>query len=981
MTLPKWVDIETAERSAAVMARNLTGSSQTWASLFTHAQTVLTSRTDSLHTELDDTYDYEKWKDLMAAARVLDLAATKHGISDLEGRKDSAVLSACAFGMSGSAVSATAVIQNHNLLDFDLSQGELTTLALSSPTLIPNILPRLHEETKHKECIENIERFLETGGEVQHDIATQLLQEATYEETEVWEGYVLRMSRLSLVHIGRLATAKVMKSYKSEFPTGYLDRLIKSVPLLLPSQYKAVNKQKVVASDQNLLITLPPGTGKTLLGELSLLSSLGRGPGLACYIAPYVALGRQVADKMLRHIPDGVRVHQMIGSYRDPVPLDPENNLEVLIATPERFDALLRFRPDILSYIRCVVFDEAHMIGNDQRGLRLEGIITRLRLASIRGESVPRFILVSAVLSNTDALVNWIGITSANLIQGTWHPSAKRLLQWGQDGILRLHAGHDSQGTSPSEVLGTFELPWPNKNLSRSTGFGAKSSQEPYALENIAFLTKYVNELYDQPILCVCTARNRTRNLAAKVAEKFNPLDPLPKQIKDITDVIDQKYQFLTPLKYYLQRGVAYHNAGLPHEVRERIEKAVESRIIKVVAATTTLAEGVDLPFRVTIQVDWLFFDGETDKPIESLLFRNIAGRCGRAGQFTEGDTIIFDNPIGSGIYSSSERRNVQESIFFAESHPALESAIHKLKHNESVATIGSQLLPTIAENPDVENLSSLFYSHCFAFYTPQKDLAAQVVESAQEEILNSDDGQPLAIAASPIQLTPFGVAANKGGLSPRTARILRSTLANLTEREPSLQNLISVSVALLEALANTPEQTNRDLRKSVENPKSFPIVRRNDIPLVLELWLEGNSVESIFTELYSQKESKVKPDFKTWKQGVSEDSEWNNRFEQLYSYMESCVRYFLPWILRASQPLAKINNQQELPWNEWAQFVESGVGSTWGSFLFNEEVITDRAEAFQLGSKLDELMPNDTPTVEQAGLLIPRIKPSKTSS
>ena len=619
MTLPIWVDIEAAERSAAVMARNLTGSSQSWASLFTHAQAVLTSRTDSLYTEPDDTYDYEEWKDLMAAARVLDLSATKYGISDLEGRKDAAVLSACAFGMSGSAVSATAVIQNHNLLDFDLSQGELTTLAISSPSLIPNILPRLHERTKLYECIRIIQRFLETGDEVQHDIATKLLQEATYEETEVWEGYVLRMSRLSLIHIGRLATAKVMQPYKPEFPAGYLDKLVKSVPLLLPSQYTAVNKQKVVASDQNLLITLPPGTGKTLLGELSLLSSLGRGPGLACFIVPYVALGRQVTDKVSRHIPDGVQIRPMIGSYRDPVPLDPENNLEVLVATPERFDALLRFRPDLLPSIRCVVFDEAHMIGNSQRGLRLEGIITRLRLASIRGETVPRFILLSAVLSNTDALANWIGITSANLIHGTWHPSAKRLLQWTQDGTLRLHAGHDSQGASLSEILGTTELPWPNQNIKRSSSFNTVKRQEPLALENVALLTKHVNELYDQPILCVCTSRSRTRNLAAKVAERFTPLDPLPKKIKNITDVIDQKYQFLAPLKYYLQRGVSYHNAGLPHEVRERIEKAVEDRKIKVVAATTTLAEGVDLPFRVTIQVDWLIFDGETNKPIESL--------------------------------------------------------------------------------------------------------------------------------------------------------------------------------------------------------------------------------------------------------------------------------------------------------------------------------------------------------------------------
>ena len=95
----------------------------------------------------------------------------------------------------------------------------------------------------------------------------------------------------------------------------------------------------------------------------------------------------------------------------------------------------------------------------------------------------------------------------------------------------------------------------------------------------------------------------------------------------------------------------------IPLDVREGIERAVESRALKVVAATTTLAEGVDLPFRVTILADWLTFDGEKDRPMDSLLFKNIAGRCGRAGQFTEGDTIIFDNPVGDALMTSPARR------------------------------------------------------------------------------------------------------------------------------------------------------------------------------------------------------------------------------------------------------------------------------------------------------------------------------------
>ena len=139
------------------------------------------------------------------------------------------------------------------------------------------------------------------------------------------------------------------------------------------------------------------------------------------------------------------------------------------------------------------------MIGNDQRGIRLEGILTRLRLAEVRGERVPRFVLLSAVLSNADALANWIGIEPTNIIRGTWRPSAKRLLRWTEDGTLRLHAGDDPLRDIPSEVLGETPLPWPNAYFYSTSNFGAIRQQEPQALENVAFLADFQHKQYQQP--------------------------------------------------------------------------------------------------------------------------------------------------------------------------------------------------------------------------------------------------------------------------------------------------------------------------------------------------------------------------------------------------------------------------------------------------------------------------------------------------
>ena len=966
MAIPAWVDFESAERSAAVMARGLSGSSQAWETLLAHAQAVLASRTDSPYLDLHSSYDFREWQDLIAAARILDLAATEFGLSDSENRKAAAIVAACAFGMSGTAVSATAVIHNHRLLDSDLNPSELTTLALSSPILSRELFPRLPVGSNYRTCVESVAAFLARGGEEQFSSAARSLQEATYEEPGAWEGYLLRLGRASLTHVGHLATARVLSSGENRFPHGYLDRLIADSPLLLPSQYEAITEHGVLTPDENLLITLPTGTGKTLLGELALLSSLGREPGLVCYIAPYVALGRQVAEKISRHTPSDVRVHRLMGGYQEPEPVDPEGRLEVVVATPERFDAMLRLRPELLPAIRCVVFDEAHMISNGERGIRLEGILTRLRLSALNGQ-VPRFVLLSAVLSNAEELANWLGIEPNNVISGTWRPSAKRLLRWTEDGRLRLHAGDDPLRDQPIEVLGETQLPWPNTQFYPSSNFGAIRQQEPRALQNIAFLAEYEHRQYEQPILCVCSTRPRTRHLAAEIARRFSILEPVPPAIRSIMNLIDQRYSYLRPLREALLRGVAYHNSSLPHDVRERIEQAVETRALRVVTATTTLAEGVDLPFRTTILADWLMFDGDKSRPMESLLFKNIAGRCGRAGQFTEGDTIIFDNPVGDAQLTSPARRpHLQQQIFFSPSQPILESAMTRLGSEVAASTIGSQLLAAISENPGAEDLASSFSKLSFAYRTDGAIAAEERINQAFDEILDESEGQPLAVAASPVQLTPFGVAANSGGLSPGTARKLRKALIAFSDEGSSRDDLINLGVRLLKELADVPEQSNPDLRKAVVNPRSHPIVRLDELELVLDLWLGGESLENIFATLPSTQRSRRRPGLQLWLGGVPEDSTWTDQFAKFYDFMSNCVAFFLPWVFRAARPLAEIDNQPARPWGEWAQFTELGLDSTWGVRLLAEDVVPERAEARIIGRELDALGSVGDPTVEQ---------------
>ena len=957
MTLPPWVDFERAERSAAVMARGLTGSSAAWETLLTHAQAVLGSRTNSRLPTLHESYDFAEWADLMAAARVLDISATTLGDEATEERTATAILAACAFGMSGTSVSAAAVIDAHDLLSKELSPGELVALSLSSPSLAGTVFPRLPLGSDYGTCVEKLASFMATGIESYLSETRQKLDDAIQNALLPEERYLLRLSRLSLAHAGKLSTAKALEEYKPVLPNGYVERLVADSPMLLPSQYEAIAMHGVLDRNRNLLIALPTGTGKTLLGELSLVSSLGDERGIVCYVVPYIALGRQVADRMSSHMPTEVRVHRLFGEYQAPEPLDPDMYSEVVVATPERFDAMLRLRPDLLPKITCVVFDEAHLIGNDERGIRFEGLLTRLRLLVLTNGRASKFVLLSAVLSNADALAMCIGVDPDDVIRGTWSPTAKRLMRWTEDGTLRLYAGDDPLRDDPAEVLGEAQLIWPNLDFRPARYPNEKRLQDPFALANVAYLAANEYARYGQPIMCVCSSRGKTMTLADQLVQRFPVIQPVPESIRRIINLIDTRYRYLFPLKIALQHGVAYHNASLPHDVRIGIERAVDLRELKVVAATTTLAEGVDLPFRVTIVADWLFYRGEEEVPMESLLFKNIAGRSGRAGKFTEGDTIIFDNPIGDARMTSPPHRRqlLQDEFFLAPSAPVMSSAIARVNRRQALSIIGSQLLAAIPENPGVEDLASSFHRFGFAIRTSESRAAEERINAAFRDVLDDSDGRPLAVAASPARLTSFGQAANQSGLSPLAARELRDALNALPRPGARGSDLISISVALLTSLANLPEQRSGDLRRAVASPRNRPIVRLGELDSVVRSWIQGEPFESIFASIPSKRRSKIQPPLREWLQGVPEASRWAEEFTKFLDFMNHTMEFFLPWLMRAAVHFTNLDNLPARPWSEWARFVELGVDSIVAADLITENVVVDREIARQIGLRLQE--------------------------
>lgn len=98
-------------------------------------------------------------------------------------------------------------------------------------------------------------------------------------------------------------------------------------------------------------------------------------------------------------------------------------------------------------------------------------------------------------------------------------------------------------------------------------------------------------------------------------------------------------------LRRCLAGGTAFHNTNLFPEEKEVVERAFRNPKgkVRVLAATTTVAAGINTPASTVILAEQQFL-GEDGRPFTVAEYKNMAGRAGRLGFNEEGQAIILAN-------------------------------------------------------------------------------------------------------------------------------------------------------------------------------------------------------------------------------------------------------------------------------------------------------------------------------------------------
>ena len=394
----------------------------------------------------------------------------------------------------------------------------------------------------------------------------------------------------------------MMNAIPEDILSFYADSIITE---LYPPQVDAIARG--LLDGKNMVIATPTASGKTLLAEFAMLKSICQG-GKCLYIVPLKALASEKFDDFSKFSRLGVKVGISTGDYD--VKDERLGYNDIIIATSEKADSLLRNRVGWMEELTVVVADEVHLLDSADRGPTLEVTLTKLRGVNPRAQ----VLALSATVTNADEMAGWL---NAEMILSDWRP-------------ISLHEGVYLPETGNIEFVhknnGSIEL--------------VKKEIHAGKLEPSVALALDALEEGGQCLIFVNTRRGAeglAKKIAAAIKSKYKQtLDDLAAQIQDETSMAEK-------LSYCVKYGVAFHHAGLSSNHRKTLEASFRAGVIKVIVCTPTLAAGLNLPARRVVVRDYKRYDtnyGMVNIPV--LEYKQMAGRAGRPGLDPYGEAVLI---------------------------------------------------------------------------------------------------------------------------------------------------------------------------------------------------------------------------------------------------------------------------------------------------------------------------------------------------
>lgn len=522
---------------------------------------------------------------------------------------------------------------------------------------------------------------------------------------------------------------------------------------LYPPQAAALGP---VLAGESVVLACPTASGKSLVAYLALLRAARAGKA-GLYLVPLRALAHEKAEELARFESLGLKVGISVGDFD--LSSERLQKLDVLVATSEKADGLLRRGSPWLDRLGVVVADEVHLLRDPDRGPTLEVSLTRLR----RAYPELQVVALSATVGNSAELAAWL---DARHIASSFRPVPLKL------GVY--HGGRISFTDTT-----TRELPPPGEAVPRLVRTVVQEGGQALVFVNSR---RSSEQLAHALVPTVESALGREGRAAARsLAEELGAIG-------------EEETEGIRRLSGLLPHGVAFHNASLTDPERRVVEHGFRTRVLKALVATPTLAAGINLPARRVIVRDTHRYDARlgVQAAIPAMEIQQMLGRAGRPRYDRTGEALLIAR--GEEEEETLTDTYLQASPEPVESQLASESALR----THVLALVASGVAHSDAGLKE-------FFGRTFFGHTRQLSELDRTVGGVEAFLAEHE----LLVRGERLSATRFGRLTSELYLDPMSAVALRKAV----ERAP-------IGVAefpLLAAVAATPDLSPLFVRRGEE--------------------------------------------------------------------------------------------------------------------------------------------------------------------
>ena len=456
---------------------------------------------------------------------------------------------------------------------------------------------------------------------------------------------------------------RTVNSRVTKFVKSVTHRDVRPIFEMLPPQRAALLECGLLDQAKTaVVVDFPTSGGKTLLAQFRILQALNQfseDRGWVAYVAPTKALVSQITRRLRRDFdPIGIRVEQLtaaveIDAFEEKLLSDSTNSLDVLVATPEKMSLLIRNQKMAPRPLALIVLDEAHNIENEARGMRIEFLLSTIK------QDCPRanFLLMMPSVPGSDELSRWLAqdALAANSISlGTtaWRPNERIIGLYRavkDQGKSNWHLEYETLTCTPRtlKLKGKHKVT-ENRPFDLTAGKVITGGKQKWLLGQTAIMASELSERGTS--IAIGRTPKDAWHMARLLAENMSDVMPPDPDIVLVQKFLRAEVAPDFELIKMLDKGIGLHHGALSDEIRSLMEWLAEEGKLKVLCATTTIAQGINFPVSSIFLASKSIPMKNASVDMSECDFWNLVGRAGRLGQDCVGVVGLAQGNSRSGM-------------------------------------------------------------------------------------------------------------------------------------------------------------------------------------------------------------------------------------------------------------------------------------------------------------------------------------------